>query len=179
MSGRGFFEHDDFLALRDALPSYLKGFVTFAYKTGWRASEIQNLTWRQVDLNQGVVRLEVGETKNAEGRSVYLDAELRQIFEQQYEARKIQKKLIPFVFPNKEGNDKINEFRGAWNKACRDAGLGYGYKPSKKYVEKWKDTAVRTDFARFKKNCCPQYDSIRNPRAGSHDDLRPQDPIGV
>jgi hypothetical protein len=24
---KGFFEHDDFLALRDALPSYLKGFV--------------------------------------------------------------------------------------------------------------------------------------------------------
>jgi len=85
------------------------------------------------------VRLEVGETKNAEGRTVYLDAELRQIFEQQYEARKRQKKLIPFVFPNKEGDDKINEFRGTWNKACRDAGLGYGYKPSKKYVEKWKD----------------------------------------
>ena len=92
-----------------------------------------------MDLNQGIVRLEVGETKNAEGRTVYLDAELRQIFEQQYLARKRQKKLIPFVFPNKEGDDKINEFRGAWNKACRDAGLGYGYKPSKKYVEKWKD----------------------------------------
>ena len=29
---KGFFEHDEFLVLRDALPSYLKGFVTFAYK---------------------------------------------------------------------------------------------------------------------------------------------------
>ena len=29
---KGFFEHADFLALRDALPSYLKGFATFAYK---------------------------------------------------------------------------------------------------------------------------------------------------
>ena len=115
------------------------GTLTFAYKTGWRASEIRGLTWRQVDLNQGIVRLEVGETKNAKGRTVYLDAELRQIFEQQYEARKRQKKLIPFVFPNKEGDDRINEFRGSWNKACRDAGLGYGYKNSKKYVEKWKD----------------------------------------
>jgi integrase len=76
-----------------------------------------------VDLNKGIVRLEVGETKNTEGRTVYLDAELRQIFEQQYEARKRQRKLTPFVFPNKEGYDKINEFRGAWNKACRDAGL--------------------------------------------------------
>ena len=56
-----------------------------------------------MDLNQGIVRLEVGETKNTEGRTVYLDDELRQIFEAQYEARKKQKKLVPYVFPNKEG----------------------------------------------------------------------------
>ncbi len=136
---KGFFEHDEFFALRDALPSYLKGFVTFAYKVGWRASELRGLTWSQVDLIQGIVRLEVGETKNSEGRTVYLDAELRQIFEQQYEARKRQKKLIPYVFPNEDGDDKIKDFRGSWNKACREAGLGYGYKHSKKYVQKWKD----------------------------------------
>ena len=35
---KGFFEHGEFLALRDALPSYMKGFVTFAYKSGWRLS---------------------------------------------------------------------------------------------------------------------------------------------
>jgi len=34
----GFFEYGEFLALQDKLPSYLKGFVTFAYKTGWRVS---------------------------------------------------------------------------------------------------------------------------------------------
>ena len=37
---KGFFEHADFLALRDALPDFMKGFVTFGYKTGWRFSEI-------------------------------------------------------------------------------------------------------------------------------------------
>ena len=67
-----------------------------------------------MDLIQGIVRLEVGETKNTEGRTVYLDAELKQIFEQQYDAGKRQKKLIPYVFPNKEGDDKIGDFRGAW-----------------------------------------------------------------
>ena len=61
---QGFFEHGEFLALRDALPDFLKGFVTFAYKTGWRVSEITGLTWNKVDLEQGIVRLEAGETKN-------------------------------------------------------------------------------------------------------------------
>ena len=67
---KGFFEHGDFLALREALPDYMKGFVTFAYKTGWRVSEIEGLTWAQMDLDNGIVRLEVGDAKNKEGRTV-------------------------------------------------------------------------------------------------------------
>ena len=66
---KGFFEHGQFYGLRDVLPSYLKPFVTFAYKVGWRDSEIAGLTWSQVDRNQGIVRLEVGETKNDEGKN--------------------------------------------------------------------------------------------------------------
>ena len=134
---KGFFEHGDFLALRTALPSYLKGFVTFAYKVGWRVSEIKGLTWAQVDLCKGIVRLEVGETKSAEGRTVYLDDELRQIFEQQYEARKRQKKLTPYVFPNKEGDGKLKDFRGAWNAAFKKAGIG------KRIFHDFRRTAVR------------------------------------
>jgi len=41
---KGFFEHEEFLALRGALPSYLQGVVAFAYKVGWRISEISDLT---------------------------------------------------------------------------------------------------------------------------------------
>ncbi len=40
---RGFFKHQDFLKFREALPYHLRNFVTFAYKTGWRFSEISNL----------------------------------------------------------------------------------------------------------------------------------------
>ncbi len=54
---KGFFEHSDFRALRRALPDYLKGVVTFAYRTGWRKSEIADLTWSQVDRSQGIVTL--------------------------------------------------------------------------------------------------------------------------
>jgi integrase len=70
------------IALRTALPFHLKGFIKFGYKVGWRVSEIAGLTWKQVDLNQGIVRLEVGETKNDEARTVYLDDELKEIFTQ-------------------------------------------------------------------------------------------------
>jgi len=42
---KGFFEHNEFLALRNALPPYLKAPVTFAYHSGWRESEIFGLKW--------------------------------------------------------------------------------------------------------------------------------------
>jgi len=121
---KGFFEHGDFLALRDALPYYLKGFVTFGYKVGWQMSEIAGLTWNQVDRNQGIVRLEVGETKNDAARTVYLDDELKEIFNNQWENRKMAKKLLPFVFLNRLRTDKIKRFDKTWKNACKDAGIG-------------------------------------------------------
>lgn len=121
---KGFFEHAEFIALREALPSYLKGFVTFAYKTGWRVSEITGLTWNQVDLDNGIVRLETGETKNDEGRTVYLDDELQEVFQKQWEARKRSQKLTPYVFPNVDGTSRISDFRGSWKTACSHAKIG-------------------------------------------------------
>ncbi len=134
---KGFFEHGEFTALRSALPSFLQGFVTFAYKTGWRVSEIAGLKWNQVDLGNSIVRIEPGEAKNDEGRTVYLDDELKEIFNQQWEARKSNGKLTPYVFSNKSGNGPIQNLRKTWNTACRTVGIGYGYKVSKKYVEDW------------------------------------------
>ena len=134
---KGFFEHGDFLALRNKLPDHLKGFVTFAYKTGWRLSEISNLTWSHVDVKQGIVRLEPGETKNDEGRTVYLDEELKEIIIQQWEARKKAEKLIPYVFPNQDGSNRIKQFRKSWNTACRNAKIG------KRLFHDFRRTAIR------------------------------------
>lgn len=96
---KGFFEHGDFVALRDELPEYLKGFVTFTYKTGWRVSEIENLTWNQADREQGIVRLEAGETKNDEDRTMYLDEELQEVINGQWESRKKNGRLSFYMFP--------------------------------------------------------------------------------
>jgi len=136
---KGFFEHSEFIALRDALPEYLKAFVTFGYKVGWRDQEIASLQWSNVDLQNGIVTLKVGETKNNEARTVYLDDELKDLFQQQWETRKRKGKLIPYVFPNESLSGMIVNFRRAWNTACRKADLGYGYNLSVKYAQEWKD----------------------------------------
>ncbi len=134
---KGFFEHEEFLVLREALPDYLKGFVTFGYKTGWRVSEIANLTWTQVDRTLGIVRLEVGETKNNEGRTIYLDEELKAIFHQQWNARKQNRKILPFVFPNAKGDDQIKRFDKTWETTCGKAKIG------KRLFHDLRRTAVR------------------------------------
>ncbi len=133
----GFFEHGDFLALRNALPEYMRGLVTFAYKTGWRVSEIRGLTWVQVDLQQGIVRLEPGTTKNDQGRVVYLDEELQEVFARQYERRKTTRKISPYVFTGRDGNDPIKDFRGTWDAACTEAKIG------RRLFHDFRRTAVR------------------------------------
>ncbi len=124
---KGFFEYGDFLLLRNALPKHLRGFVTFGYKVGWRISEISNLTWSRVDLGKGIIRLEPGETKNQEGRTICLDEELGGIFERQWQLHKTnagEGKILPYVFLNKQGHDKVKRFDKAWKRACTDAKIG-------------------------------------------------------
>lgn len=114
----GFFEHWEFLAPRAALPEHLKPVVTFAYHTGWRESEILGLHWKRVNLDEGIVRLEPGETKNDEGRTLPVEPELWETLRQQHWKRRQD---CPFVF-HLDGR-QIKDFRGSWKRACREAGI--------------------------------------------------------
>ncbi|MGA2401371.1 MAG: site-specific integrase [Syntrophobacteraceae bacterium] len=134
---KGFFEHHQFVALRDALPDYLKGVVTVGYRTGWRFSEVIHLRWSQIDRKNGVVNLNPGETKNDDARTIYMDDEVKEVFEKQWEIRKGSPNLYPYVFLNRRGNGKINNFRKAWAKACETA------KISEKIFHDFRRTAVR------------------------------------
>ncbi len=134
---KGFFEHGEFLALREALPEYLKGFVSFAYKSGWRRSEISGLTWRQVDRVQGIITLNPGETKNDAARTFYLDDELNAVIDEQWELRKRSGKLVPYVFPNQHGTDRVKQFSKTWKRVCLEAEIG------PKLFHDFRRTAVR------------------------------------
>ena len=115
---KGFFEHHEFEALRAVLPDHLKGVLAFGYKTGWRVSEITDLTWDHIDLQQGIVRLEAGETKNTEGRTVYLDDGLKEVMSNQFINRHLG---CPYIF-HRDGQ-QIKSFRKVWKSACQKAGI--------------------------------------------------------
>jgi integrase len=115
---KGFFEHEQFLALREALPDHLRPVATFGYLTGWRREEILGLEWKQVDIKEGTVRLEPGETKNDSGRTLYMEPELLEMMKELFTRRRLD---CPYVF-HLDGK-QIKDFRKAWKKACQEAGI--------------------------------------------------------
>ena len=125
---KGFFEIEEYLNLKAALPHYLQPVVTFAYHTGWRAGEILNLTWDKVDIKQGIIALNPGETKNEGARTIYMDEELLKEMKTLHSNRRLG---CPYVFHREvkkdaEGNlivEQIQSFRKAWGTACIKAGL--------------------------------------------------------
>jgi hypothetical protein len=53
---KGFFEHGDFVRMRDHLDPALRNIAEFEYVTGWRIdTEVLPLLWRQVDFAAGEV----------------------------------------------------------------------------------------------------------------------------
>jgi integrase len=115
---KGFFEHQEYITLLTALPTFLRPVVTFGYKTGWRRSEILALTWDRVDLKERTVRLEADETKNSEARTIYMDDELLKLIQ----IRRLRKhRGCEHVF-HRDGK-RIKDFRRVWEKGCQAAGV--------------------------------------------------------
>jgi len=122
----GFFEPDAFQAVVKHLPDYLQPPMVFAYHSGWRCrSEILPLAWRNVDFDAATIRLDVGSTKNKDGRLIYMTAALRGLLEEQRERtlalQRETDRLIPLVFHN--NGRRIANYYKAWHRACRAAGL--------------------------------------------------------
>ena len=59
---------EEYTRLLAHCPAHLKPIVKVAYHTGMRQGEILNLTWGQVDLKEGFIRLRPEDTKTNEGR---------------------------------------------------------------------------------------------------------------
>ena len=124
---QGFFEREHFEAVRRNLPATVRPVVTFAYLTGWRIpSEVLTMQWHQVDFAAGVVRLDVGTTKNREGRTFPFGnlPELRELLEAQrvmtVAAEQKTGQIIPWVFHR--AGKPVRFFRRSWITACERAG---------------------------------------------------------
>jgi integrase len=122
---QGFFEAEAFEAILKHLPSFLHPALKFMYTTGWRKSEVFDLTAPQVDLTAGIVRLEPGTTKSGEGRTIFLTSDLRKLLKVQIDAieafQKEEERICPYVFHRDDGT-QIKDFRKLWTHATDTAG---------------------------------------------------------
>ena len=95
--------------------------------TGWRKQEILGLRWSQIDLDAGVIRLDVRTTKNRDGRTFPFAAlpELAQVVKRQRQyTDRVQHRIgavVPWVF-HRNGKPIKNMYY-AWRRACAIAGV--------------------------------------------------------
>ena len=130
---RGFFEPGDVAALELELPEPIRSVIRFTRLTGWRThKDVLPLTWAAVDWDdQGsegapapapgphaCIRLMQAETKGGEARVFpFAEApELKALLLERWAAR-----AGLFVF-HRNGK-RVSDFRGAWQGACKRAGL--------------------------------------------------------
>jgi integrase len=117
----GFFEHEHYTAMLKVLPDSLKGVLVMGYWTGLRKGEIVSLKWQQVDLKNGVLRLEAGTTKSGEARIVPLAPDLWECLKMQREKTNLEHPQCEHVF-HLEGKP-FHDFRPEWKAASKEAGL--------------------------------------------------------
>jgi integrase len=94
---------------------YLYTVVVLALSTGARKMELMNLTWREVDLQRGIMTLD--NTKNKERRVLPLTGYALDLMRQHAKVRRID---IPVVFPDRTGTKPLC-IRQAWKYAVQRA----------------------------------------------------------
>jgi integrase len=113
----GFIEDASFDKLLPAIAEPgLHGLVLCAFRLGFRRSELLNLLVRQFD--DGWLRLFAGATKNGKARNVKLPADVNKALV----ACAKNKAPDDYLFTWPDGT-RIKDFRGAWEKACKAAGV--------------------------------------------------------
>jgi integrase len=120
---QGFFEHDQFEAVKRNLATAYADAAEFAYLSGWRKGEVLPLGWDAVDRNAAEVRLRT--SKNDHGRVIPLEGDLKSLIERRWSAREWKDEngvthVSPLVFH--KGGNPLGDFRKAWATACRKAG---------------------------------------------------------
>ncbi len=103
-------------------PSWLREIVTFALDTGCRRGEILSLSWKNLDLQKGVVV--VFGKKTSEWRGVPLTHRLRDMLKAKQASRKVRSLHDNFVFCTQAGVAvNIHELRWAFESALHTAAI--------------------------------------------------------
>jgi len=121
---KGFFERDEYTALLASLPGDLKPLLAIGYWTGLRVGEVRGLRWEQVDFLNGLIRLNPGETKNDQGRTAPMPAELAAILRAHRAACPANFPFVCYRIDPSGHVRRVGSFCRAWRNHCVKVGLG-------------------------------------------------------
>ncbi len=97
---------------------WLRTMLAVGCNFGWRKGEVLKLRVKQIDLASRGIRLEVGTTKNTEGRLVKMPTEVYTLIAACIEG----KQADDFVFTRPDGKPVL-DFRKTWANVCEQAGV--------------------------------------------------------
>ena len=115
---QGFFEHPEYLAVRTHLPAPWQDILDLAYYSGWRKQEILGLTWEEIDMAGGVIRLSPARSKTLVGRILPISQPIAEALARRRARRDPDN---PLVF-HRDGIP-VRRWRTAWRTACQAAGV--------------------------------------------------------
>jgi integrase len=116
---QGFLEDSQYQALLNYCPeAWFQTLVEIGRTYGWRVSELLKLRVDQVDLDNWVIRLHPGTTKNKDGREV----KMTEAIHQQLQLSVHGKESDDYVFTRPNGR-RVRDFRKLWKSACETAGV--------------------------------------------------------
>ena len=140
----GFFEHEDFLALRGALPDYAQVAACLAYYSGMRMGEVCSLQWRQVSWTEGKLYLQAQDTKTQAPRVLYLTGDLYRVLHTWKGRCDLKWPACPWICHR--GGIRLQSLKHSWRKACQAVGVGQMVKDAtkgRKIPHDFRRTAVR------------------------------------
>jgi integrase len=107
---------EEYARLLAHCPAHLKPIVKLAYYTAMRRGEILKLTWGQVDLKEGFIKLRAEDTKTDEGRLVPLNRGLVEMFQ-------ALPRGLPMTPVFTYQGHSIAEMKRSFATACKGAGI--------------------------------------------------------
>lgn len=138
---KGFVEPCAYRTLVQNLPDHVKPIVALAFFTGARRGELLGLTWSQVDLRAGFIRLSGEDTKNSCPRTIPVAIEPLELLREQRRIVEEKSPGFPFVFfreprPNERAGGPallpLGDFDDHWQAACVASGLGEFFEEEEK-----------------------------------------------
>jgi integrase len=106
---------------------YLAPIIQTAVQTGLRRGAILSMEWKHIDFHAGVIRLPSLLLKNKEPwiYEYHADPIMKEVIDHQWQNRK---DFCPWVFPERNGKDRLYDFRKSWATCVDKAGIRPGRK---------------------------------------------------